>query len=45
MGGGRGQRMRWCGWREESEDGWCGWREGPEDEVVGCGMREGGVRG
>ena len=20
MGGGRGQRMRWCGWREGSED-------------------------
>ena len=20
MGGGRGQRVRWCGWREGSED-------------------------
>ena len=50
MGGGRGQRVRWCGWREgsEGEGGrgqrmrWCGWREGSEDEVVWV---EGGVRG
>ena len=41
MGGGRGHRMRWCGWREGSEDEVV-WVEGGEDEVVWV---EGGVRG